>query len=170
VLNIWDIPEAPEPETTLWFAGRPRPSNDVNPQSVNRYAPEQYIWLTFLRKHMSVRCDYQWDLDRETIEGTEKSFASNLVLVSPKQAGLSFEKYPTFTGVSTWLYGPGSCYDHRHWRHLYEKHCECKHSVFGWHAALRLASVRSGVAAFQKLSALRARTHAAPAAKSSAPV
>ena len=157
VLDIWDIPSAPEPETTLWFVNQPRPRNDVDPTCMNRYTPEQYIWLTFLRKHMDVRCDYQWDLDAKAIEGTERTFASNLVLISPKQAGLSFEKYPTYTGFSTWLHGPGNCYDHRYWQYLYEKHCTHTRSRVGWSAALRWAVATCGIFALHKYAAAQAR-------------
>ena len=157
VRDIWEIPSAPEPETTLWFVNRPRPPNDFDPKFMNRYTPEQYVWLTFLRKHMTVRCDYQWDLDDETVVGTEKSLASNLVLVSPRQAGLSFEKYPTYTGLSTWLYGPGNCYDHRYWLHLYEKHCTQTRSWIGWRPALRWAAVRCGLVAHRQYAAAHSR-------------
>jgi hypothetical protein len=131
VRDIWDIPLSPEPDFTNWFVGRPRPLNDQWPTHMSRYMPEQYIWLSFLRKHREVHCDYQWDLSAETILNTEKSFAGNLILISPRQAQLSFAKYVTHTGWTGQVFGPSSCYNHALWRHLYAKHClEKPRSVF----------------------------------------
>jgi hypothetical protein len=124
VLDIWDVPLAPEPDFTTWFVNRSRPPNDQSPSHMARYVPEQYIWLSFLRKHREVRCEYQWDLSADTILATEKSFAGNLILISPRQAQLSFAKYATHKRWADWVvFGPGSCYSHSLWQHLYAKHC-----------------------------------------------
>ena len=156
VRNLWDIQLAPEPDTTLWFIDRPRPPNDVGPASMNRYAPEQYVWLSFLRKHLRVRCDYQWDLDAETVAGTEKSFAGNLVLVSPVQANLAFGKYRQVTGLSTWVWGTGGCYTHDHWRYLYYKHCGLRIYPRSRLALLRVPAVRIAARSLQSIARLRA--------------
>lgn len=136
LLDLWDIPLAPEPETTHWFVDRPRPLRDDLPNSMHRYEPEQYIWLSFLRKHFDVACAHRWDFNRDTVLGTERTLASNLILISPQQAGVHLVKYAplvkpqalaTTEGLKrlfAWLiYGAGSCYSHRGWRYLYERHC-----------------------------------------------
>ncbi len=123
VQNIWDIPLAVEPDLTRWFRNRPRPANNVAPKSMMRYTPEQYIWLSFLRKYRDVVCDYQWDLTTEAILGTERSFAGNLILISPDQAGLVLQKYRAKPSIAAWAEGPGTCYSHTLWKHLYFKHC-----------------------------------------------
>jgi hypothetical protein len=123
VRSIWQIPLAAEPDLTRWFNDRPRPANDASPQSMLRYTPEQFIWLSFLRKHRDVACAYQWDLTDEAILGTEQSFAGNLILVSPDRAGLVLPKYPTPSSLAAWAEGPATCYSHALWKHLYFKHC-----------------------------------------------
>lgn len=60
VRNLWDIPLAPEPETSLWFNSHPLPESRSDNDTM-RYRPEQYIWLSFLRKHIDVPCEHQWD-------------------------------------------------------------------------------------------------------------
>jgi len=133
VRDIWEIPLAEEPELSRWFTGKARPANDLSPASMNRYAPEQYIWLSFLRKHLEIECEHQWDVTPETVRGTERSMAGNLVIVSPAQAGVVFAKYPTAgwrDGPFAWLSaGPGNCYTHAMWRAMYTRDCEHRRSA-----------------------------------------
>src|SRR6266851_1380389 len=157
VLEIWNIPLAPEPDFTNWFVSRPRPPNDQWPSHMSRYVPEQYIWLSFLRKHREVSCEYQWDLSAETILNTEKSLSGNLVLISPRQAQLSFAKYATHTGWRDWVYGPGSCYNYLLWRHLYAKHClNRRYSIFSL-AQLTSKSLRRAASAARIVTKVEAR-------------
>jgi hypothetical protein len=124
VWKIWDIPLATEPETAYWFRSRPRPENDVSPLSLNRYTPEQHVWLSFLRKARTVACDHKWDVTPETVIGTENSIASNLILITPKQAGITFAKYEIPTSRLESLYqGAGTCYSHGLWKEAYQRHC-----------------------------------------------
>jgi len=62
VLNIWDIPHTPEPETSRWLDTHARPDNDFETWAMYRYTVEQYVWLSFLRKHGEIQFEYKTDL------------------------------------------------------------------------------------------------------------
>jgi hypothetical protein len=116
VQNIWDVALAPEPETTLWRGWK---GNGQSP--ILRYAIEQYVWVTFLRKHYPVAFDSMFDQIEATIDDSEKSIAGNLVLISPSQAGIQSLKYPDDGGF--YQYCMMGCYTHGLWRDLYARHC-----------------------------------------------
>lgn len=117
VRAIWDIALAPEPEMSRWFETRPRPTPDVFPHQLNRYTPEQYVWLSFLRKHGSVECEHQWDSRPGVWAASERSFADHLVLLTPNQLQIRFLKY-NIARVD-WA----TLYTHNEWRGLQGRYC-----------------------------------------------
>jgi hypothetical protein len=131
LLDLWDLPLQPEPETTRWYVDKPRPPRDDFPLSMHRWEPEQYIWLSFLGKHTDPPCEHRWDVSRQAVLGSERSIASNLILISPRRAGLMLTKYMYLMalgrdvkrGVEMLLFGAPSCYGHWGWRYLYDRHC-----------------------------------------------
>jgi len=118
VLNLWDIPLAPEPETSRWLDSRPRPENDPEQWPTYRYTVEQYNWLTFLRKHGDLVFDYKTD-DRPSIVAlSELTLANNLVFGEPTQFNIKFMKYPIT--ADAWL----TVYTHGDWLRLYRRYCD----------------------------------------------
>ncbi len=126
VSNIWDIPLAPEPETTRWMTDPPKPFHQRGPSL--RYANEQYNWVTFLRKHRSVQFESMWDQTSKTIFDSEASIAGNLILISPEQAQITPLKYPDHWNFFN--HCQEGCYTHSLWRLLYDRHC--KRKAFSW--------------------------------------
>jgi hypothetical protein len=123
VLEIWDIPLARAADVSMGMPDLPGGPNLQGMLDMLRCAPEQYIWLSFLRKHREVKVHSHWDRTPESIAGTEKSFAANLVLISPAAAGFASLKYQNPPAIKEWAVGSGSCYTHTLWKHLYFKHC-----------------------------------------------
>jgi len=121
LVNIWDIPLAKEPETSRWFEFNPRPTLDYYPPDLARYCPEQYIWISFLKKYNVIHCDHQWDTSGHNIELTELTFANNLVLIEPEKWQISWVKYDKIRLVD-WV----SIYSHKEWLALYKKYCDNK--------------------------------------------
>jgi hypothetical protein len=117
VLGIWNIPLAPEPETSQWFNTHPRPKPDVFPDALNRYTPEQYVWVSFLRKHGNIAFEHQWVDSPETFALSEKTIANNLTLISPVQWQFGTEKPPLK------LVDSASIYTHGDWLRLYRRYC-----------------------------------------------
>lgn len=116
VQNIWDIPLAPEPETSLWFRSNPYPTGAPE-RDCARLRPEQYIWLSFLRKHTDIPCEHQWDYGEHNRELHELSLANHVIILSPREIGIKFVKYGI--GLGGWA----AFYTHCEWQELYQKYC-----------------------------------------------
>jgi hypothetical protein len=131
VLDIWDIPHIPEPETTKWFETRPRLPNDPDPWATYRYTVEQYNWTSFLRKHGELHFDHKVDLDHDAVNVSELIIANNLVLCSLSQLQIEFVKYPL--RKADWA----ASYTHGEWLRLYKKFCDpsvfCPTDFSAWH-------------------------------------
>jgi hypothetical protein len=118
LLTLWDIPLAPEPETSRWFCDHPRPQPDMYPHLLHRYFPEQYIWFSLLRKHGDYSFEHQWDLSEQNLELTERSFASNLIFLEPEKIGICSLKHRLT--LDDW----GGIYSHSEWEQLYRRYCD----------------------------------------------
>lgn len=118
VLNIWDIPLAPEPEMPRWFDTHTRPPEDTETWAMYRYTVEQYIWLNFLRKHGEIKFEHKLDLSNDAINVSELTLANNLVLAESTQLGIKFMKYPV--SKADWA----TLYTHGEWLRLYKKYCD----------------------------------------------
>lgn len=105
-------------EDRIWFA-RKYPYEFR--YEIHRFVPEQFLWVNLLRRHIedakSLPDDIH-DIRRETILLTERSFAANLILLSPEQLGLVCEK----KGI--WISNTETCYSHFDWYSLYAWYCE----------------------------------------------
>lgn len=117
VRNLWGIPLAPEPETSFWFKTHPVPAGNQDNDTM-RYRPEQYVWLSFLRKYVNVPCEHQWDYGEHNRELHELALANNLILLHPREIGIQFTKYRF--GILNWI----SFYHHLEWLELYKKYCD----------------------------------------------
>lgn len=118
LLALWDIPLAPEPETSRWFADRGRPEPDIYPHLLHRYFPEQYLWLCLLRKQGAVTLEHQWDLTGQNLEQTERSFANNLIFLEPQRIGIRSLKHGI--RLDDWA----AVYSHGEWQRLYRRYCD----------------------------------------------
>lgn len=118
LLNIWDIPFSREPETSRWFETHHRPTDDCDPGAMNRYNPEQYMWVSFLRKHGEVPFEHKSDFRYDALSVSELTIANNLVVAELKQLGVKSLKTPTII-MREWA----SLYSHGEWLRLYGKYC-----------------------------------------------
>lgn len=118
VLNIWDIPLAPEPEIPRWFDTRPRAEADIERWAAYRYTVEQYIWISFLRKYGDIPFDHKIDHRHDSIAVSELTIANNLVIAESTQYGVAFRKYPM--DISDWM----DNYTHGDWQRLYQRYCD----------------------------------------------
>jgi hypothetical protein len=131
LLALWGVPLAPEPETTRWFESRPLPEGLPLPWSFMRFAPEQWLWLSFLRMHQEVECRDAFDIARGNLELSESSLARNLILAAPASLGLHLgDRHPYA------VFLPG-CYTEGEWRSLHARHVQGR-----WRPALDTESLR----------------------------
>lgn len=122
--RLFDIPLAPEPETSRWFADyADRPYPDRFPNTLSRWAPEQYLWLSCLSRHApnaiagEAMPNHQWDISEKIVKASERSIAENFALLSPRQAQVRFTKYRI--ARLDWA----SVYTHGEWLRLYHEYC-----------------------------------------------
>jgi len=119
--DLWDIPLAPEPETSRWCRDDDRDQVPFLGGRTARFAPEQTMWLGLLRKHGDYPCDHMTDVSRRAIELTELTIANNLVLESPARLGLKYLKNRRGT---IWDFETFAVYTHAEWRRLYRRYCD----------------------------------------------
>lgn len=114
---LWDVPFVTKGEIQ-WFRNRNRPWPAFDWENDSRYAPEQHIWISLLRKHGEVNvCQYAYDCSEEAIALSELSFANNLVFLNPKQLCVEWLKMKLLR--KDWY----SIYTHGEWVDLYRKYC-----------------------------------------------
>ena len=84
-------------------------------QDVHHYSPEQYIWVSCLRKFGNIKLDYAEDISEEAIDMTELTIVNNFVLLEPEQLGIRSLKYDKdHTDIVH--------YTHSEWLELYEQY------------------------------------------------
>lgn len=116
LLNIWDIPLAPEPETSQYFKNHPEiPHTDG---CYSQYHAEQYIWLSFLRKN-GFNPNYEhWEIHTDELkELNDLLLVNNTVLLEYlKEFDIINLKYPKQLGNSPTMHPI-------HWIQMYKKYC-----------------------------------------------
>jgi len=100
MLNIWDIPLAPEPETSRYFVNHPELLNHFG--CWTRWHAEQYIWMSFLKKNnIEFEFKHYFDYSEELKNLSELSIVNNTVLLEYlTQFDILCQKYPARYGDS----------------------------------------------------------------------
>lgn len=115
LLNLFDIPLMPDCEVEV-------KKNDLSFLQ-NRYFPEQYLFINFLRKvGREVNCEFTNDVNEQNIIDTEKLFAFNFILLNFEQFGVQPTKN-TFSKkgrANTFR----TCITHVEWLRLYKKYVD----------------------------------------------
>lgn len=90
--KLWDIPEEAH-EDFRWFEDHGRPVPDVDTETDQRYAPEQYVFIAALQKAgFDVACQHQFDLTSETLAQHELALANNFIICEPDQMGYEWRQ------------------------------------------------------------------------------
>ena len=116
LINIWDIPLAPEPQTSEYFKNNP---NLPHIRGIyTRWHAEQYIWMSFLKKN---GIDFQFDnymsYSPKLAELSELSIVNNTLLLEyKKQFDIECQKYPQ-------QYGENDTSHPLNWYIKYQKFC-----------------------------------------------
>ncbi len=117
MINIWDIPLAPEPETSQFFKKYPNLPHDCG--CLTRWHAEQYIWLEFLKKNgINHNYDNYWVYDKNYEKLSELSIVNNTILLEyKKEFDIICQKY-------TYQYGDSETMHPYDWFVLYKKYCD----------------------------------------------
>ncbi len=62
-------------------------------RDIHKYSPEQYIWVSCLRKFGFIKLDHVRDISQEAISLTELTIVNNYVLLEPEQLKIRSLKY-----------------------------------------------------------------------------
>lgn len=125
LLNVWDIPLAPEPETSQYFVTHPNLPHAGG--CLTRWHAEQYIWLSFLKKN-GVKVDYDnyWVHNQYFQNLSELSIVNNTTLLEYKrQFDISCQKYTSRFGNSETMHSLD-------WLKLYHRFCDPSLKVTAW--------------------------------------
>lgn len=117
MINIWDIPLAPEPETSQYFVNHPDLPHDKG--CLTRWHAEQYIWLEFLKKN-GINHNYEnyWIYDKNYERLSELSIVNNTTLLEyKKEFDILCQKY-------TYQFGDSETMHPYDWFVLYQKFCD----------------------------------------------
>lgn len=91
LINLWDIPLQPEPETTRAFDYSVQFANDPfkSDQFKMRYASEQYIWYAFSKKMgLDLSLNYFCEVPTNRISDAIISTIDNFLVLSIEQMGI----------------------------------------------------------------------------------
>lgn len=116
LLLLWDLPYAPEPESTEYFRLHPEERTQAVPELV-RHPTEQYNWLACLRKRYEIPCRHCQDFSAEALRISDLSMANNFIVLELRQIGLSAPRHPFLQGTRSY------CYTHGDFLRLYRQHC-----------------------------------------------
>ena len=126
LLDLWDIPLQPEPQTTRAFPYNTSFIN--NPFKVNywnmQFTPEQYIWHAFAKKRgLNLDIKYFYQIPIRIISLSLLSVIDNFIIASPEQLGILVPE------SITRKFNPGFLYTHEKWKKLYVEFCIKKSRV-----------------------------------------
>jgi len=115
--KLWDIPLAPEPETSQWLVGKTRPWVVWTPDGFfTRYTPEQYIWMTCLRgQGQAFELAHPGDAPPRLAWQSERLFLNNFRPSATRDLGIVFP--PRLDEMRTL----GIQYTAENWSQLVEK-------------------------------------------------
>ena len=105
--RFWNIPLAPEPETSEWFKIHARPPKTLDyffPHTL-RYFPEQYLWITCLKQAgYEVGMDYGWQVDKHLCRSSELSIVNNFIIAKTERLGVELPKRLLQPRISVSIY------------------------------------------------------------------
>jgi hypothetical protein len=116
LLLLWDLPLAPEPESTEYFQLHPE-ENVLHLPELMKFGPEEYNWLECLRKRYAIPFRHSQDYSAEALRIAELALINNFIVLELHQIGLAAPRHPFLQGVVA------ECYTHGEFLRLYRKHC-----------------------------------------------
>lgn len=87
---------------------------------------EQYIWITFLKKHIPLEFDNGFDISHNNIRKSEMIFANNTIIVDPIRLGYNSLKHLNHRDRITFQEANYSFYE---WKILYKKYCDQHYKI-----------------------------------------
>ncbi|WP_169733735.1 WavE lipopolysaccharide synthesis family protein [Alkanindiges illinoisensis] len=86
--KLFDCPLMDEPATSRWFETRPKPTNDLWPDRLWRYSPEQYIVSNLAQRTLGITLEHASQDDADILQSSERFIANNFIILDQHQWGL----------------------------------------------------------------------------------
>lgn len=86
--TLFNCPLQDEPTTSRWFETRPKPANDIWPDRLWRYSPEQYITSNLAQRTLGIQLEHSSQDDLEILQASEQFIANNFIILNQQQWGL----------------------------------------------------------------------------------
>lgn len=88
LMHLFNCPLQDEPTTSRWFETRPKPANDIWPDRLWRYSPEQYITSNLAQRTLGIQLEHSSQDDLEILQASERFIANNFIILDQQQWGL----------------------------------------------------------------------------------
>lgn len=127
LLDIFNSPLCSEPSTSRYFEThtRPIPLHDSWVPALVQYTAEQYIWIAFLKRFISMDFEHCFDVEKGNVEKSEQIFANNTVLIDAINIKYNSYKHALLHSEFDLAY----MYTHYEWLTLYKKYCDSKYQL-----------------------------------------
>lgn len=86
--QLFNCPLQDEPTTSRWFETHPKPANDIWPDRLWRYSPEQYITANLAQRTLGIQLEHSSQDDVEILQASERFVANNFMILDQQQWGL----------------------------------------------------------------------------------
>lgn len=119
LVDLFDIPLTKDSDKNWCLINK---KNRKSGEFLCRFTPEQYIFISFLKKHgVDVKCEYYDDYSNENIELTKLYIVNNFTLLNTEQFNLlPFKREFLTTNNINYL---NTCYTHYDFLKMYKKYC-----------------------------------------------
>lgn len=85
---LFACPLMQEPATSRWFENKSKHANDIWPERLWRYSPEQYITSNLAERTLGITLEHSSQDDQKTLNASERFIANNFIILDQYQWGL----------------------------------------------------------------------------------
>ena len=122
IKTLFDCPLAPEPQTSRWFDTHQKPVNDIWPERVWRYSPEQYITSHLALRILGIKLAHGSDDNPEILAASERFITNNFIILDQNMWGLWSLKLQHYQDEIAQKFSL-KLYDFSNWQRDYQKYC-----------------------------------------------
>jgi len=125
IRDIFDVPLTAEPGFSNYFESVSKDDFlDPYPELIIKFVPEQYIWYTFLQKHVQFEWSHRFHCTPLLEHISEQSLVNNLIVLDLRQTDIYFPKYPIEYEEMMCNFDFGTLYSHNLFRMQYKRFCD----------------------------------------------
>lgn len=120
--TLFACPLMPEPDTSRWFETRAKPANDLWPDRLWRYSPEQYIISNLAQRTRDMTLAHGSQDDAEILQASEQLIVNNFLIIDQWQWGFWSLKLKNYQDNLIKVIQAG-LYTHQVWLNDYKHYC-----------------------------------------------